>query len=261
MSGSPTNESAKRPRDDADKDDNPRETKRPSPPPEQKAVEGQEGEASGSSSGFMAFASTSSPFAKVKGPNLFASSGKLSETPSPWSSGRASPFSSSLKEPIATRGSIDAFASSSSSASPVAALGRSKSPPPKKIMSGVTKNSSAFSAYATSGVKGFSLPSAAAAAAAGKRTRADDLVDEVKRRRNSIDSSGVKSDEEEGGSEEREKMSFGERLRAEKDDQGSGGSDDDGKVVLTEQECEHWLSALRHIKLTIYICSAHGRRR
>jgi Ran-binding protein 3 len=30
----PTSESIKRPRDDADKDDNPRETKRPSPPPE-----------------------------------------------------------------------------------------------------------------------------------------------------------------------------------------------------------------------------------
>jgi Ran-binding protein 3 len=255
MSGSSTNESVKRPRDDADKDDNPRETKRPSPPPEQKESEEQENEASGSSSGFMAFASTSSPFAKVKGPNLFASSRKSSSASSPWSSGSASPFSSSsLRESSTTQGVFEGFASSSAFASatnskpPAGALGRSKSPPPKKMTSSATKKSSAFSAYATSGVQGFSVSSGAP----GKRARIDDGVEEGKRKRNSVDSgSGVRSDEEGEGSEEREKMSFGERLRAEKDDQGSGGSDDDGKVVLTEQEREYLATVIRCLKLIL----------
>ncbi|EIM80369.1 uncharacterized protein STEHIDRAFT_150572 [Stereum hirsutum FP-91666 SS1] len=126
----------KRPRDDADKDDNPRETKRPSPPPvpaETKPKErakstssSRERAASGSSStttaaaaptttpatakppvsapdsekvtkpapaptpsggGFLAYASAASPFASVKGPNLFGSSSK---SPSPWSTASSS---------------------------------------------------------------------------------------------------------------------------------------------------------------------------
>jgi len=183
----------------------------------------------------------------VKGPNLFASSDKSSNaaSSSPWSSGATSSFSPSpLQEPTPTpakRSGFEAFATSSSpftgvvrSKSPLGALGRSRSPSPRKATSGVTKNSSAFSAYATIGVQGFSVRSAA-----GKRARADEAVDDGKRKRNSIDSNGAagtRSDEGSEGSEDREKMSFGERLRAEKDDQGSGGSDDDGKVALTEQE-------------------------
>jgi hypothetical protein len=52
-----------------------------------------------------------------------------------------------------------------------------------------------------------------------------------KKREVSPDGSG-KSDEDEG-SEGKESMSFGERLRSQKDDQGSG---EDEKPVLTEQE-------------------------
>lgn len=52
----------------------------------------------------------------------------------------------------------------------------------------------------------------------------------MKKREGSSDGSG-KSDEEDGS--EKESMSFGERLRTQKDDQGSG---EDEKPVLTEQE-------------------------
>jgi len=177
----------------------------------------------------MAFASTSSPFAKVKGPNLFASSRKSSSTSSVWSGGSASPFpSSSTTQGALTSASVPG---SGVNPKPPAALGRSKSPPPRNATSGVSKKSSAFSVYATSGVHGFSVSSGTPV----KRARADDVAEEGRRKRNSVDGS-VRSDEEGEGSEEREKMSFGERLRAEKDDQGSGASDDDGKVVLTEQE-------------------------
>jgi len=86
----------------------------------------------------------------------------------------------------------------------------------------VGKNTtSAFSAYATNGFSGFSP--------APKKTKA--VEENGKKREASPDGSG-KSDEEES-SEEKERMSFGERLRSQKDDQGSG---EDEKPVLTEQE-------------------------
>ncbi|KAG8221062.1 hypothetical protein J3R82DRAFT_2575 [Butyriboletus roseoflavus] len=75
---SSTTETAKRPRDDADKDDNPRVSKRPSPPPEQN-----EGSPPAPApapetpapklGGFMSYASAASPFASVKGQNVFSS--------------------------------------------------------------------------------------------------------------------------------------------------------------------------------------------
>lgn len=252
----------KRPREDADKDENPRETKRPSPPPDQNA---QESQPSGSSSagGFLAFASNSSPFAKVKGPNLFAKSSAIS---SPWSSGTSSPSPSTPTATTTTtttmkKTGFEAFASPSSpfgrSKSP-GAFGRSKSPKPTSA--GVTKNSNAFSAYTNNGAQGFS----AVRSAAGKRTKvADEAEDNGKRKQDSVDGGspapalGAKSDEEEG-SEEREKMSFGDRLRAEKDGQGSG--DDDEKVVLTEQECE-FVYALDIEWGLMCGCSAYGRGR
>jgi len=80
---------------------------------------------------------------------------------------------------------------------------------------------SAFSAYATNGFSGFSPTP--------KKVKA--VEENGKRREVSPDGSG-KSEEDEG-SEGKESMSFGERLRSQKDDQGSG---EDEKPVLTEQE-------------------------
>ena len=89
-------------------------------------------------------------------------------------------------------------------------------------MGSANKNTtSAFSAYATNGFSGFSP--------APKKVKA--IEENGKKREISPDGSG-KSDEEEG-SDEKENMSFGERLRSQKDDQGSG---EDEKPVLTEQE-------------------------
>ena len=97
-------------------------------------------------------------------------------------------------------------------------------------MGGVNKNTtSAFSAYATNGFSGFSP--------APKKVKA--IEENGKKREISPDESG-KSDEDEE-SDEKERMSFGERLRSQKDDQGSG---EDEKPVLTEQEgvsfCSAW---------------------
>jgi len=86
---------------------------------------------------------------------------------------------------------------------------------------GVNKNTSAFSAYATSGFNGFSP--------APKKVKA--VEENGKKREESPDGSGKSDDGE--TSEEKEGMSFGERLRSQKDDQGSG---EDEKPVLTEKE-------------------------
>jgi len=229
---SPSSESTKRPREDADEDVNPRETKRPSPPPDKEP--GEEPKPTTSGGGFLAFASTTSPFASVKGSNIFGSSSNKttappSPSPSPWSSGVRTPLTPSHEQ---TR---PVFGSTSSPyvrpGSPGPAFGRSNSPSPRKLhtVGGTSKNTTtAFSVYAANGFNGFSP--------APKRTRA--VEENGKKREGSPDESG-KSDEEET-SEEKENMSFQERLRTHKDDQGSG---EDDKPLLTEQEGMPFYSA------------------
>ncbi|KAJ3930989.1 MAG: hypothetical protein NXY57DRAFT_962168 [Lentinula lateritia] len=126
MAGTGAEASAKRPRDDPDKDDNPRVPKRPTPPPEEKEKLSSTKQAS--SSGFMAYASTSSPFASIKGQNIFSSSANsvsssAIKTPLPSSPvlGRADVLPSAGTK----RTGFEAFASSSS---PFASVAKSKSP-------------------------------------------------------------------------------------------------------------------------------------
>ncbi|KAJ3781646.1 hypothetical protein GGU10DRAFT_390466 [Lentinula aff. detonsa] len=126
--GAGAESSAKRPRDDSDKDDNPRVPKRPTPPPPEEKNRPPIKQAS--FSGFMAYASTSSPFASIKGQNIFSSSSNSSsstlsaiKTPLPSSPvlGKEQPLPSAGTK----RTGFEAFASSSS---PFASVARSKSP-------------------------------------------------------------------------------------------------------------------------------------
>ncbi|EGN91821.1 hypothetical protein SERLA73DRAFT_164348 [Serpula lacrymans var. lacrymans S7.3] len=168
VSAKPAAEPVKRPRDDVDKDDNPRVTKRPSPPPPEDESDKKRplppAGATPKLSGFMAYASTTSPFAAVKGQNVFYSAKKpssstssfpstpgLSPSPSPFpnnplpsspfttfsktadllSSSSSAAYSSytSPQTPFATatkRSGFEAFAGSASPFASVAA--RSKSP-------------------------------------------------------------------------------------------------------------------------------------
>ncbi|KAH7890901.1 hypothetical protein F5I97DRAFT_100735 [Phlebopus sp. FC_14] len=76
-----TTEATKRPRDDVDKDDNPRISKRQSPPPDQDEKPSRAPEKSTSKfGGFMAYASTASPFASVKGQNIFSGASPNNQT-------------------------------------------------------------------------------------------------------------------------------------------------------------------------------------
>ncbi|KAH7914579.1 hypothetical protein BJ138DRAFT_1123349 [Hygrophoropsis aurantiaca] len=85
----PITEPAKRPREHADADDNPREAKRPSPPPEDKVGTPATPAPAPAPKlgGFMAYASTASPFAAVKGQNIFTGSPATHKKPSPGPSG------------------------------------------------------------------------------------------------------------------------------------------------------------------------------
>ncbi|KAH6915775.1 hypothetical protein BKA70DRAFT_469841 [Coprinopsis sp. MPI-PUGE-AT-0042] len=256
-------EGLKRPRDEAEGDANPRETKRPTPPPE-----GKSGRTSPPSpkvpklGGFMAYASSSSPFANVKGKNLFASSKSSSAASSVPSTPSARPVlgqglklgeSSNQAAPAPVRSGFGAFAGSSS---PFANVARAKSPsarsgspskrsgfeafgstsspfasaarvkpaisrpksPPRSTNAFAT---SSFASYATAG-------SPFAAASPSKPRSSGNALD-----RKSPDSVlGQKNDKEE--EEEDKGASFGERLRAGKDDQAE--QEDEAKVSLTEQE-------------------------
>ncbi|THV02546.1 hypothetical protein K435DRAFT_749265 [Dendrothele bispora CBS 962.96] len=234
-----TSESVKRPRDDADRDDNPRETKRPTPPPESEEAPNSASKASG----FMAYASTSSPFAAVKGKNVFTST--KSPTPSssrgtysPVTSPSPSPFvttlgeSSSSSSTPAKRSGFEAFASSptpfataTSSRQPVLGLNRAKSPQRRGLN---PANVSAFSAYASGGTHGFALP-------LQKRARAGSPGSSSSLERNStvgtLGGSGADSGTEDA--EEGRSSSFGEKLRAGKDDDEVRNGDG---PKLTEQE-------------------------
>ncbi|KZT67325.1 hypothetical protein DAEQUDRAFT_767233 [Daedalea quercina L-15889] len=263
----------KRQRDDADADANPRVTKRPTPPPE-KQVDVQESEASTSHStqssavpappstsefrGFMAYASTSSPFASVSGPSLFIKS----KSPVPPSSSFASsststsfastftatpsgpPTKSATNTPETPlpqkRTGFEAFATTSSPFASVAK--RPKSPPPPAFSGGSLSRSrspsrhpnsmrtanafsvSAFSAYAAGGAQGFS-------AVKPRSERASPAPSEGSTRATSVLDAKTKDDaDEESGNEA---VSFSERLRSQKDEEDS---EEGERVKLTEQE-------------------------
>ncbi|KAJ7580135.1 hypothetical protein C8J56DRAFT_865843 [Mycena floridula] len=229
-------EPMKRARDDANTDDNPREAKRPSPPPEASANAAKSG-------GFMAYASTSSPFASVKGQNIFSSRKSPSPGPSTallgsktslpkTSSSFTSTHASSSSSTPAKRSGFEAFASASSpfatrAKSPVlgsgSKWGKSKAPSSRNA-----NPVNAFSAYTGASAQGFSLPlqkRARAASPAGSEGQ-NSTVGAL----NGVDS-GAEEDEEE------RHTTFGEKLRAAKDDQEETQSEDERpKIVLTEQE-------------------------
>ncbi|KAJ8079631.1 hypothetical protein PM082_011218 [Marasmius tenuissimus] len=250
VAGQPA-EPIKRQRDDAGKDDNPRESKRLTPPPEGESVVASPSSAPSSQfGGFMAYAATSSPFASVKGQNIFASSKSSSPKPaSPFSAGSSSvkslsalstpPGEPSTSTTPAKRSGFEAFASSASpfttatrSKSPVLGttgkFGRSKSPTTRVNPS---SSSSAFTAYA-SGNHGFALPPQKRARA-GSPNSSSSLE-----RPSAAPAFGGNSAHDSGAEEEREdrRSTFGERLRAGKDDEEGSGEEDNSKMNLTEQE-------------------------
>jgi Ran-binding protein 3 len=270
------NEALKRPRDDGDNDDNPRQTKKPSPPPEK--ILDKEATATAPKlvrglynyiedvipltvlkGGFMAYASTSSPFASVKGQNIFGGSSKLaslskgpsttSPSPSPSTAKLplASPFATpsqvlgdpSASTPTATkRTGFEAF---SGSVSPFASFTRAKSPttlgsnavrpksPSRRIPA--TKNVNAFTSYATGGTQAFAVPMP-------KRARAgspDGSSRSSLERNSTLGAFGTQEDEDEEYSRRDEgQLSFGEKLRAGKN--AEEASDEDAKPELTAQE-------------------------
>ncbi|KAJ7781907.1 hypothetical protein DFH07DRAFT_791951 [Mycena maculata] len=244
-------EPLKRLRDDPDKDENPRETKRPSPPPEPNAPKSPPPAAAAPKlGGFMAYASTSSPFAAVKGENLFASKKTTSSIPftatPPANPVVSSPFAAPAGEPSSPPSSKRAVFGVSSS--PFAAatkakqdilgstskLSRAKSPSRR----GTPAGTSAFSAYASGGVQGFALPTQ-------KRVRSgspDDSGASSLERATAVatgSASATNGSTDSSAEDERDDrpVSFGEKLRAGKDDEEDGKSDEESaKPVLTEQE-------------------------
>ena len=270
-------EPTKRLRDDPDRDENPRETKRPSPPPEKAqtksppptpkkvrciSTSGRALLIMDNKSGFESYASTSSPFTSVK--NIFSSKSsfgslpssqntQLATTPStpaksvsPFSVPGQSPPSAPSTAPV-KRSAFDMFASSSSPfASAVRAkspllgssskLGRAKSPP--RFSS--SANSNAFSSYAQ-GVQSFAAPTP-------KRARAESPNGLSNGHGNKAASvlSVLDDTPDSGGSEDSDKApTFGERLRAEKDEDEEARSDDESsKSLLTEQAGNVFMSLI-----------------
>ncbi|KAF8727517.1 hypothetical protein AX14_007334 [Amanita brunnescens Koide BX004] len=243
-------EPTKRLRDDPDRDENPRETKRPSPPPEKPQTTVPP--STPKKSGFEAYASSSTPFASVKGKNIFSSAkSSFSSLPSSQSpplptapstpvksvspfagSGQSQSFVPSTSP--AKRSAFDMFVSSGSpfatrSKSPAlgssSKLGRAKSPP--RFSS--TASSSAFSSYAQ-GVQSFAAPTP-------KRARAESPNGLQNGNKSVSPLGGLDDPVDSGGSEDSDKApTFGERLRAEKDDEEETRSDDESsKALLTEQ--------------------------
>ncbi|KAG6902563.1 hypothetical protein C0995_014952 [Termitomyces sp. Mi166 len=245
-------EPLKRLRDDDEKDQDPQETRKPSPPLEQKPPKSPRKapatvNATPKLSGFMAYASSSSPFAAVKGQNLFASN-KAASPPPAQQSTPAPPITifggsqlgdapSSSSTPGVKRSGFEAFASSSSpfasasrSKSPVlgstSKLGRAKSPPRR----GNSINSNAFSSYA-GGLQSFVIPPP-------KRARAGTPSNGVEGNSGfgvfgSTDD-GTRSDE--GDEDDKDEGSFSAKLRAGKDDDEGVHVEQENIYNLTEQD-------------------------
>ncbi|KAG1751036.1 hypothetical protein EDB19DRAFT_1674599 [Suillus lakei] len=296
-------EPAKRPRDDTDKDDNPREFKRPSPPPEQKPAAAET--SAPKFGGFMAYAAAASPFAAVKGQNIFSgasssTSKKLSVSPSPSPSpspshlptnnaptpspfaGFASSQWSVQQTPASTATKRTGFEAFMSSASPFAtagvspfpsrpksplrasgksALGRSRSPRRTPL-----SMSNAFSSYASGGVQAlFSAPHpkrARAESPNGGSSRSS-LERTSSTRVNVLDSTWNGSADESGSGEEDEQeqenerppSTFGERLRAGRDDEEEEPEEEKEKEKLQEQDVvtgEEDEETIHHVRAKLY---------
>ncbi|THH12054.1 hypothetical protein EW145_g251 [Phellinidium pouzarii] len=122
-----SSEPIKRSRDDNEEDTNPREKKRPTPPPEEQKNEDNKDEKVASIStttepaapqpkvgGFLAYASTSSPFASTKGRSVFGT--KSTPSPSPLA-GTSNGAVSSLSSAFGSKPSPFAIASANKAAS------------------------------------------------------------------------------------------------------------------------------------------------
>ncbi|KAI0832048.1 hypothetical protein BC628DRAFT_1453097 [Trametes gibbosa] len=267
-SGTPVT-ATKRPRDDPEADPNTREKKRPTPPPDEdgKPSEAKVAAVTASPSvpkfgGFMAYASTSSPFASVNGPKIF---GSKTPSPSPWPSASAqsaSAFASSSSSPFATaakdndlaslpstspqkRTGFEAFASTTS---PFAsAAKRPKSPPPSSSGSSVlgrsrspsrhgtpTRAANAFSAYAVGGAYGFGA--ASSKHRSGSSTSAPGENSSVGVFGGAAEGSALDAGKDDESEKESGGLSFGERLREAKDKESDEASDEEKRFNLTEQE-------------------------
>ncbi|KAI0364669.1 hypothetical protein BV20DRAFT_974146 [Pilatotrama ljubarskyi] len=270
LSGTPPLGTTKRPRDDPEADPNTREKKRPTPPPEEDEKETKAAPPPAPSSppkfgGFMAYASTSSPFASVSGPSVF---GSKRSSASPWSSAATqssssfssasssnSPFAAAVKDKDTAASSSSApsaqkrtgFEAFASITSPFAsAAKRPKSPPPPSSNSSVlgrsrspsrhgtpARASNAFSAYAAGGAQGFAAASSkrrsgSTTPALGESSSASVLGGPAE---GSVLDAGKDDDSEKDSG-----VSFGERLREAKDKEDEEASDEEKKLNLTEQE-------------------------
>lgn len=219
----------------------------------------------------MAYASTSSPFASVKGQNIFGGSSKLTSLPLPKgpspSSPSPSPFTAklSLSSPFATsshalgdpsasaptatkrsgfeafKGSVSPFASATRSKSPTSASSnplRPKSPPHRPPGA---KSVSAFTSYASSGAQAFAVPMP-------KRPRAGspDSSSKGSLERNSTLSALSAQEDKDAEHSRRDEgqLSFGEKLRAGKN--AEEANDEDAKPELTTQQGIYSFSTLYH---------------
>ena len=272
-------ETAKRPRDDASEDANPRVKKRPTPPPESKPEKDLPPRKRAKSpsptranqpkvvsyfccllhlgsysdrhiqGGFMAYASAQSPFASVKGQNVFSSSSKSPSTPVASTSNSVT--TSTMTTP-AKRTGFESFASSSSpfasfaaSKSPVlgspSKFGRAKSPPRKPNS---TASINAFSAYASGGAQGFALPTQSPAPSA--------LTDSTPGT-SALGGSALESAAKE--KPEPRATTFGEKLRAQTDHESD--EDDKPKLNLKEQEGQYYIASLRLLISDTFPFSIH----
>ena len=202
----------------------------------------------------MAYASTSSPFASIKGQNIFKS-GKVTPSTSPFSSSSASIVSppnpnainatasqSSVMAPTTTK--RPGFAAFASTPSPFAAAARTKAPilgsssilgraksPSRRTKSAIMSNP--FASYAGQ-AHSFAIP-------APKRARAESADGSSRsslERNSTISAFGDSGDGSDSGLEDEENnqtSSFGEKLRAAKDydDEMLEG---EPKVQLSEQD-------------------------
>jgi len=200
----------------------------------------------------MAYASTSSPFAAVKGDNLFkksaspspfaavVASANASPSPSPFASKSSTPFPSQASPSLSsstTPKRTPVFGSSSPFGASVKAkqdvlgstskLGRAKSPA-RRAAAGT--GGSAFSAYATKGAQGFALAESKSAASPLLNGNGDT---------GSGNASGAEDEDtgaEDGDAKPNSRAAtFGEKLRASKDEDAKL-EEEANDTVFNEQE-------------------------
>ncbi|KAL1693547.1 hypothetical protein GGG16DRAFT_48929 [Schizophyllum commune] len=223
-------DSLKRSREDDEVDQNPREPKRITPPPEEKPKKIEKKDVKPVSKGFMQYASATSPFASVKAPPIF---GTTASPPPATPSIPSTPSNASTPSTSKDPFAKSGFARLVGDASPFATVARNK-PHVFGTASVIERPNTPERSAPISSIKSTAFSAYATASPFAIAAKVNGAAGKAGKSDSS--STTPSTDEAENADEADKAKAFQDKLRAGKDTEGSDEDEKKAKLQLKEQE-------------------------